>query len=145
MNHFTGIAIGLFLACGLQEPKKYGLIFEPKAGDSMEIKYVHDTAWDYPEEDMKGALATELDLRWKFEGSKPGEYRPGRASYSRVAYRGQGVKKGKDFRHDIEWTSKEGYLKGKDSEGDKQWAAAEIKEGLRLEIDNRATCKTGEC
>jgi hypothetical protein len=145
MNHLAGFAIGLFLLGGLQEPKKYRLTFEPKAGDSMEIKYVHDTSWDYAEEDMKGELVTELDLRWSFDGAKADEYSPGRAGYSRVVYRGRGVKKGKDFRYDIEWTSKEGYLKGKDSEGDKQWAAAEIKEGLRLEVDNRAACKVGEC
>ena len=145
MAHLCGLAALIALLCAPQEPKKYRLVFEPKSGESMEIRYVHDTSWEYAEEDMKGTMTTELDLRWKFEAPSAGRITSGLATYTRVVYRGKGVKKGKDFNYDIMWTSKDGYVKGKDSEGDKSWASGEIKEGLKLEVDNRAACNQGDC
>jgi len=119
--------------------QSHDLSFEPKKGDVLVVSLAEDNEWDYPDDDMKGKIRSELTLRWIFEEGR------GKAVVERVVYRGRGRKMGKEFNHDIEWTLKEGYLKGKDSEADRQWCAGEIKEGITLKHDRRGACEQGEC
>src|SRR6266850_8514868 len=111
------------------------LTFEPKERDVLVVSVIEEQEWDYPEENMKGKLHSELTLRWTFDKGS------GKGVFERVVYRGKGHKKGSDFDHDIEWTLKDGYLKGKDSEADKQWCAKEIREGISLKFDRRGACE----
>lgn len=125
--------------------KKYELAFTPKHGDVLVVEYCEDTQWDYKDHDMKGQMRTELLMRWRIirEGEEKGF--TGKAAFERVAYRGDGVKSGRNFDHDIEWCAKKGYLKGEGSEADKKWTAKEIKEGVTLKFDGRGACEPGLC
>ncbi|MCI0341497.1 MAG: hypothetical protein L0216_10185 [Planctomycetales bacterium] len=127
-------------------PRTYDLSFFPADGRSLRVRYAADTTWDYrPEDDMHGAMRTELTLRWKLD--RGGDRAPvvGNATLDRVLYQGQGVKKGKPFDIGIEWNRKEGYLRGRDTEEDRTWVAGEIQEGVRLAVDRRGCCSEGAC
>lgn len=119
------------------------LAFAPDPAKPLVVRYALDETWDYASEDMKGTLHTELTLRWTFT-RKDGKTQ-GVATYDRVVHRAKGRKKGADFDHDVEWTAKDGYAKGEGSEADTTWCASEIKEGVRLGLDDRGTCEQGEC
>jgi hypothetical protein len=138
------IALALAVLFAAQEkPRKVRLAFEPKDGDRLRVEFAEADAWEYKEHDMKGVLRTELGMVWTFAG-KDGKVE-GTAAYDRVVYRGSGVKMGKKFDHDVEWTARDGYLKGKDSEAVSKFCSAEIKEGVALAINARAECAQGPC
>jgi len=133
----------LVLLLAVQDAPKHRLVFEPKKDGALRVVFVEDNTWEYKDDDMKGTMRTELTLAWRFEAA--GEKLAGTATFERVLYRGKGVKKGEAFDHDLEWTSKDGYLRGQDSDADKRWGAGEIKEGVPMTLDRRAECDEGAC
>ena len=128
------------------EAEKYDLSFMPMNGETWTIEFKDDSKWNYPGEDMRGEIHTELVLQWRFERqAENGDRCTGKAEFRRVVYRGKGRKKGRDFDYDVEWTWDKGYLKGKDSEADSRWIAQELKNGVILKLDRRGACEPGTC
>lgn len=122
------------------------LRFAPALDRTLEVKYVHDTEWDYPQNDMRGALHTALTLRWTFAAAKgrPGKWVATGHIVSAV-YRGKGVKAGADFDHDVEWTKAAGYTKGEDSEAAEKWLNTELEKAISFDIDARGAADPGIC
>ncbi|MHC4780325.1 MAG: hypothetical protein ACYTFG_17285 [Planctomycetota bacterium] len=121
----------------------YDLSFTPKPGKTFTVTYEHDKTWNHPKHDMKGALKTTLEIRWKILAPRSKEKGSARGEYLKVSYAGEGVKKGKDFRHDILWDARQGYTRGKNDEANVMWVREEIEEGLPCAYDSKAVVDPG--
>ena len=131
-------AVLLASAAHAEDAKAVKLEFKPGAGAVLVVALTEDVAWDYKGRENRGVMHTELTLRWTF-----GERGSGKAAFERLARSGKGVSKTTKWTTDLEWTAKDGWVKGK--EGDDAAVADEIKKGLSLTFDAKATADKGEC